>query len=268
MSASAREQPRTSLMLPDAVRLASASVYRRRPDSMSPAVQWARPSSAAALPRGRWSDGAASSSTRLACSIVPSVSPAISASGAVHGHLRREAGELGVVEHDRGCRVDGGVEPSVDALQERLDPGDLAADHERTDELDAQHWSGREELVREGREPPASGRFLPGPEHGWRGQLDELCGALHVVAGHRVGDRLGLIARRCVPVARSPVQLVEPLGRLVQHPCTQDIREEVVVAIPEAPIVEGDEEEVGSIESFEHCLPDRWYPSRHRISPR
>ena len=175
--------------------------------------------------------------------------------GAVHLHLRREAGELRVVEHDRRRRVDGGVEPSLDALQERLDPGDLTADHERTDELDAQHRSGREELVGQGREPPASGRLLPGLEHDRRGQLDELCGPLDVVAGHRVGDRLGLIARRLVPGARSPMQLVDPLGLLVQHPRPQHVGEEVVVAVPEAAIVERDEEEVRPIELLEHRLP-------------
>ena len=213
MSASAREQPSTSLMLPAAVRLANASVYRRLADSRSPTVQCASPTNAAALPWRRWSDGSARSSARLACSIVALGIPGDERErGAVHLHLRREVGELGVIEHDRRRRVDGRVEPSVDALQERLDPGDLTADHERTDQLDAQHRSGREELVRQRREPPASGRLLPGPEHDRRRQLDEPCGPLDVVAGHRVGDRLGPIARR-PRTSRSPADGARRLAR-------------------------------------------------------
>ena len=175
--------------------------------------------------------------------------------GAVHGDLRREASELRVVEHDCRRDVNGGVEPSLDAVEQRLDPGELAADHERTDKLDAQDRPGREQLVGKRREPSARGGLLSGSEHGRRGQLDQLGGPLEVMAGHGVGDRLGLIARRLVPGAGPPVQLVDPLGLFVGHSRPEHVGEEVVVAVPEAAIVERDEEEVRPIEPLEHRLP-------------
>ena len=51
------------------------------------------------------------------------------------------------------------------------------------------------------------------------------------------------------------MQLVDSLGLLVQQSRPQHVGEEVVVAVPEAAIVERDEEEVGPIEPLEHRLP-------------
>ena len=60
-------------------------------------------------------------------------------SRSVDGHLRRQAGEVRIVEHDRFGDVDIGIEPALDVVEQLRHAGDLAADHERADLQDAQH---------------------------------------------------------------------------------------------------------------------------------
>ena len=212
--------------------------------------------------------GSARSSARSACSIVASRSPAMQRErGAVDRHLRREAGELGVVEHDRRPwrRPQGraiGSMLSRSGSTPAISPLTMSAPTRSM----VKHRPAAEELVGQSREPPASGRLLAGLEHGRRGQLDELGGALDVVAGHRVGDRLGRVAVRLVPVARPPMQLVDPVGLLVEQPCPQHVGEQVVVAVPEAAIVERDEEQVRPIELLEHRLAAA--AAGHRVAQR
>ena len=57
-----------------------------------------------------------------------------------------------------------------------------------------------------------------------------------------------------VPLGRPPMQLRNELGLLVEQARLQHVREQVVVAIPPAPVVEGDQEQVPPIERFE-CGP-------------
>ena len=72
------------------------------------------------------------------------------------------------------------------------------------------------------------------------------------LAGHGVGDRLGPVAVRLVPVARPAVELGDRVGLLVEQPGPEHVGEEVVVAVPGAAIVERDEEEVRPVELLEH----------------
>ena len=218
-------------------------------------VQCASPSSAAALPRRRWSDGLARSSARVACSIVASMSPAISASAA--RYTATCAGRRANVVVRRTRSAAGPRTPSAGLARcssSGFDAGDLTADHPSARPVDAQHRPVGEELVGEGGEPATQRGLLPGLEHGGRRQLDEPCRPLDVVAGHRVGDRLGAVAGRLVPGAGPSVELVDPLGLLVEQPRPEHVGEEVVVAVPEAAIVERDEEQVRPVEPLEHRL--------------
>ena len=121
MSATAREQPSTSLMWPAAVRLGQrlgVAAARRRRDRRRSSARG--PSSAAALPRRRWSDrlGELERTVGVLDRGV-GVAGDQRQRGAVHRDLRREPGELLVVEHDRRRGVGVGVEPPLDALEER-----------------------------------------------------------------------------------------------------------------------------------------------------
>ena len=69
-----------------------------------------------------------------------------------------------------------------------------------------------------------------------------------------MADRLGRLAVLLVPRARPPVQLRNVVGPLVQQVRLQNVREEVVVAVPLAAVVERDQEQVPSIQRLEHGL--------------
>ena len=56
------------------------------------------------------------------------------------------------------------------------------------------------------------------------------------------------VAVRLVPVARPTVELGDPSRVLVEQPGPEHVGEEVVVAVPGAPIVERDEEQVRPVE--------------------
>ena len=67
-----------------------------------------------------------------------------------------------------------------------------------------------------------------------------------------MADRLGRLAVLLVPRARPPVQIRNVVGLLVQQVRLQHVREELVVAVPLAAVVERDQEQVPSIKSLEH----------------
>ena len=85
-------------------------------------------------------------------------------------------------------------------------------------------------------------------------ELDQVRRPLEVLAGQRVADGLGPLAVLLVPLARPPVQLRDAVGLLVEQARPQHVGEQVVVAIPLAPVVERDEEQVRPIERLQHGL--------------
>jgi hypothetical protein len=66
-----------------------------------------------------------------------------------------------------------------------------------------------------------------------------------------VVHRLQQVAVRGVPLARAPVQLGDQVQLLVDQPGAQDVREQVVVAVPAALVVEGDDEQVLTVERLQ-----------------
>ena len=59
---------------------------------------------------------------------------------------------------------------------------------------------------------------------------------------------------RGVPPAGPPVQLGDLAGPLLEQVGAQDVGEQVVVAVPLAAVVEGDDEQVRAVERLEHGL--------------
>ncbi len=213
MSASPREQPRTSARWPAATRLCDGvGVAALAPRRGRRSAQCASPSRAVALPRPRWSVGSTSSSARVAWAIVPSMSPASSASrrgtraswagsrANVVVRRRRSAAESRIASLDStswsSCST-----PVVSPVAIRAPTRSMAS-------------TGRsaEDLVGQGLEPAPQGGLLAALAHGRAGQLDELGGSLEVLAGHGVHDRFAAVAVRLVPVARPPVELRHRLG--------------------------------------------------------
>ena len=71
-------------------------------------------------------------------------------------------------------------------------------------------------------------------------------------AGQGVPDRLLGQIVALVPLAGALVQQRHLVGLLAEHPRPQHVGEQVVVAVPLAPVVQGDEEQVGALEGREH----------------
>ena len=57
-----------------------------------------------------------------------------------------------------------------------------------------------------------------------------------------MSDRLGRLAVLLIPLARPPVQIRNVVGLFVEQVRLQHIREELVVAVPLATVVERDQE--------------------------
>jgi hypothetical protein len=66
-----------------------------------------------------------------------------------------------------------------------------------------------------------------------------------------VADRLGAVALPLEPVARPPVKDGRGVRVLVEQARPEGVGEELVVAVPAAPVVESDQEHVAAIEPLE-----------------
>ena len=66
-----------------------------------------------------------------------------------------------------------------------------------------------------------------------------------------VADRLGRLTVPLVPRARPPVQRRDLVGLLCQQMRAENVGKEVVVAIPEAPVVQRDDEEVAALQGLQ-----------------
>jgi hypothetical protein len=146
------------------------------------------------------------------------------------------------------------IQPAFGVPQPHLHALELAHGQEGPDQLDAQYRPDPNDLVGKRLQPAEQGRVLPALAQSRDRQLDQLRGSLKVRTGQRVVDRLGPFAVLLVPVARSSVQNPKSVGLFVQQPRVQRVGKEMVVAVPLAPVVEGDQEQVSSVESLERGL--------------
>ena len=183
--------------------------------------------------------------------------------GAVDRHLHREAGERVVVGDDRRPSPVAGSDPSGASSQRSMACTSASTPRASPVAIRAPTRvmlsTGRSANSPSGSllEPAAQRRLLAGPLHLRRRQLDETRGPFEVLAGQRVTDRLGAVAVLLVPGAGATVELADQLGLLVQQVGAQDVGEEMVVPVPDPPVVERDEEHVGAVETLESLLRAR-----------
>ena len=100
-------------------------------------------------------------------------------------------------------------------------------------------------------EPPPEGRLLACLPQQGSGQFDELGGPLEVGALQGVCDRVRSVAVALVPRAGPAMKLGNDVGLLVEQPGVEHVTEKVVVAVPGAVIVQGDEEQVRPVERLQ-----------------
>ena len=132
---------------------------------------------------------------------------------------------------------------------------DVAGGHPRSDQGDGEHGPIGEHLVGQRFEPASQGAFLAALTQSGGGELDQSCRIVDVVAGHRVFDRCRGFAVGGVPAAGSSVEFVDQIGVFVGQPGAEHVGEEVVIAVPVASIVEGDEEQVRAVELLQRRSP-------------
>ncbi len=89
--------------------------------------------------------------------------------------------------------------------------------------------------------------LLPVPAHGWHGQLDQVCGSFEVWGGQRMADRVGRRAVLRVPRARAPMQRRNKIRLLILQMGPEHIGKQMVIAIPEAPVVQRNHKKVAAL---------------------
>ena len=180
--------------------------------------------------------------------------------GAVDGHPARQAAQLVLVldDHLGTLSPHNGVatvgQPPFGVLQSRLDTRELTRGHHGSDVSDAEHRACCEQLARGAARTNRAAWPPVGSDHGRGSQLDQFRRALEVLGRQRVLDGKRPFAVLLVPVARPAVQRLHEIGLLVHQPGAQHVGEEVVIAIPTASVVEGDDEQVLAFQRLEHRL--------------
>jgi hypothetical protein len=69
-----------------------------------------------------------------------------------------------------------------------------------------------------------------------------------------VADRVGRLTVPLVPLAGAPVQGRHPIRLLLEQPRLEDVREELVVAIPPTLVVERNDEQIAALEGLQHRI--------------
>ncbi|MFE6487492.1 hypothetical protein ACFVGN_31790, partial [Streptomyces sp. NPDC057757] len=175
--------------------------------------------------------------------------------GAVHLDGAGQPGQRAPVDHDqlgrRSLVLTVGEEP-LDLPETLLDSLDLAAGHESADQAQGEHGADAHDVVRKVLDPAADGGFLSVALQDRDRSLDEVGCPVDVSCFERVTDRRCRLPRVGVPLAGPAVQAHDLAGVFVGQVRAKDVREEMVIAVPAALVVEPDDEQVGPVEDFEH----------------
>ncbi len=174
--------------------------------------------------------------------------------GAVHGDLRGESSELGVMVDDQLVLRAIRFEPRFDVVEELLDPCGVAEDHPGADAGEVEHRSVGEHLLGEGVEPLLLGGVLPCLTEVGDAELDQLGGFGTVACCQGMAKSLGSVTVGLEPVSCAVVQVGDAAGVLVGEAGPEDIAEQVVVPVPAATVIERDQEQVRPFKGVENHL--------------
>ena len=117
---------------------------------------------------------------------------------------------------------------------------------------DTEHRAAPDGVVGQRLQPAVHHRFLPVTSDRRHGQLDQVGRPVEVSRGQGVPDRLLGQIVALVPLAGALVQQRNLVRLLAEHPRPQHVGEQVVVAVPLPPVVQGDDEQVGALQRHEH----------------
>ena len=182
--------------------------------------------------------------------------------------------ELLLVDDDHLCRtpvrpvavVRGRLQPPLRVLQTFLDALELVAGHQPADEADREHRPHPNHLVGDDVDPATDRGVLPVPPQRRDGQFDQVGCPLDVPGRQRMADRRRRLPVLVVPVAGAAMQVSDLVGSLVEEVGPQHVREQVVVAVPVAAVVERDQEQVGAVQRLQGGLAAG--PTGHGVAQR
>ena len=156
------------------------------------------------------------------------------------------------------CRPTGESAPSGTAASARSASSsrasnrcEVAGDHQHVSVEDAEHRAAPDGVVGQFLQPAEQHRFLPVTADRRRGQLHQVRRAVEVPRGQGVPDRLLREVVALVPLAGALVQQRNQVRLLGEQVRPQHVGEQVVVAVPLPPIVQGHEEQVGALQGDE-----------------
>ena len=152
------------------------------------------------------------------------------------------------------------VRRSKGILEIRQPPADLVEIRhlsQRADEREGKHRPDPHHLVGKRANPPGEFGLPPFPPHHRHRELHQVPGAVVVLAGQGMTDRLRRVAVGREPAAGPPVQFGHLVAAFVEQVRLQDVGEQVVVAIPLSPVVERDQEQVRPFERHQDRLAAR-----------
>ena len=180
----------------------------------------------------------------------------------VDGQGHRQSVELLIV----GARRTAGSQRPFRVVEPTSDRVEVPGDHQHPAVEDAEHGASPDHVVGERVEPAEDRPVLPVASHRGQRQLHQVRRAVEVPGSQCVPDRVLRQVVVLVPVAGAPVQHRDQVGVLAEHAGAEHVGEQVVVAGPLPLVVEGDNEEVGSIETLEHHAAVG--PSRDGVAQR
>ena len=155
-------------------------------------------------------------------------------------------------------------------LQRWFDAVQIPVEGERPCFLDGQPGAGFGSKL-DGAGPIEQSRHLAAHEQKTAILLDQLRSPVLVACQKRMLDGFGNKPILLKPLGSAAMQRGEQMGRLVPKALPENVREEMVIAVPMTLIVQGEGEEIHPFQRFQHRLPRRQgalYPHPHRQQPR
>ena len=160
----------------------------------------------------------------------------------IEGHEHRARGPDGALEDTLGIGSSSVLKPHVDLLVG-------AAAHEQDHRIvRAQQRVGKQDLVRQGFDPPSKGDELSTRQRGLGGLLDQARRPLEVPRRQGMMDGLRGQPISLVPLAGSAVQGGRKIGIQLLEALPQEVCKEPMVAVPAPLVVKAHDEQVGTLQ--------------------
>jgi len=134
----------------------------------------------------------------------------------------------------------------------RLDLVQVAGGQEHGSVEDTEHWIAPYVVVGQELQPAVHHRVLPVSSHRRHSQLHQVDRSLEVLSSQRVLDRLFGQIVALEPMAGTLVQQWNLIRLLADQTRPQHVGEQLVVAVPLPPVVQGNEEQIGPVQRHQH----------------